>query len=601
MKGMLTLAIIGFVGGLITGISPCILPVLPVIFFSGARSVAGERPAPGLVPAAPGPAANVLVKPKRQLSETLRPYRVIAGLVVSFSVVTLAGTALLSLLHLRQDAIRWVALVALVAIGLGLIFPRFEQLLERPFSRIPQKQFATRGNGFGLGLALGVLYVPCAGPVLAAIIVAGATSTIGLNTVVLTCAFAVGAALPLLIFALAGRQVAARVTAFRRRQREIRIAAGIVTILLAVALVFNIPAALQRAIPDYAGTLQQKLDGNGQIQNQLREKLNLGGIVTDQNAQLSNCSSASSGGPQLENCGPAPDIRGIAAWLNTPGNKPIDLSSLRGKVVLIDFWAYSCINCQRAIPHVVGWYRAYHDSGFEVIGVHTPEYAFERETSNVASGAADLGITYPVALDNNYSTWTNYRNRYWPAEYLIDANGTVRHIKFGEGDYDGTEKLIRQLLTDANRGAKLPAPVDTPDETPSRGLTPETYFGVGKMVNFGGNEVYDRGSATFTYPQTQPAGTFALSGRWSLDSEGATPDVDNSRIKLSYHARNVYLVVGGAGTITVTRDGMSGTSETQPISGPPQSHQIVAGDRVTDGTIEVQASQGLKMYSFTYG
>jgi thiol-disulfide isomerase/thioredoxin len=266
--------------------------------------------------------------------------------------------------------------------------------------------------------------------------------------------------------------------------------------------------------------------------------------------------------------------------------------------VLIDFWAYSCINCQRSIPHVVGWYRAYKDSGLEVIGVHTPEYAFERETSNVVSGARDLGITYPVALDNSYSTWTNYRNRYWPAEYLIDANGTVRHIKFGEGDYDGTERLIRQLLTDANRGAKLPPSVEAPDQTPSAGLTPETYLGVGKMVNFGGSEVYDRGSATFTYPQSQPAGTFALSGRWTLDSEGATPDGDNSRIKLSYRAKNVYLVVGGTGTITVTRDGMS---ETQPISGPPQSHQIVALDRVTDGTIEVQPSPGLKMYSFTYG
>ena len=587
---MFTLAFIGFVGGLVTGISPCILPVLPVIFFSGARSVATDVPTPA---AASGTATvqAVLVKPKRPLSETLRPYRVIAGLVLSFSVVTLAGTALLSLLHLRQDAIRWIALVALVAIGLGLIFPRFEQLLERPFSRIPQKQIATRGNGFGLGLALGVLYVPCAGPVLAAIIVAGATSTIGLNTVVLTCAFAVGAALPLLFFALAGQQVAHRVSAFRRRQREIRIAAGIVTILLAVALVFNVPAALQRAIPDYTGTLQQKLGGD----NEIREKLNLGGIVNDQNAQLSNCTN---GGRQLESCGPAPDIKGIAAWLNTPDNKPIDLKSLRGKVVLIDFWAYSCINCQRAIPHVVGWYRAYKDSGFEVIGVHTPEYAFERVKDNVTAGAADLGITYPVALDNNYSTWTNYRNRYWPAEYLIDANGTVRHIKFGEGDYDGTENLIRQLLIDANRGAKLPQRVDATDQTPGLGLTPETHFGVGKRVNFGGDQTYDKGSANFTYPPTLPAGTFALSGPWSLDYEGATADSDNSRIKLNYHAKNVYLVVGGTGTLTVMR---GGKSTTLPITGTPQSHQVVAGEQVTDGTLEVQASHGLQVYSFTYG
>ena len=266
----------------------------------------------------------------------------------------------------------------------------------------------------------------------------------------LTGAFALGAALPLLFFALAGRRVAERVKAFRSRQREIRIAAGFVTILLAVALVFDLPAALQRAIPDYTAGLQQKVGGSDKI----REKLNLGGIVNAQNAQLSNCSN---GAPDLENCGPAPDLKGIAGWLNTPDGKPIALNSLRGKVVLIDFWAYSCINCQRAIPHVVGWYHAYRDSGFEVIGVHTPEYAFEKVPGNVAQGAADLGITYPIALDNGYSTWTNYRNSYWPAEYLVDASGTVRHIKFGEGDYDVTENLIRQLLDRREAGRQAPA------------------------------------------------------------------------------------------------------------------------------------------------
>ncbi len=320
---------------------------------------------------------------------------------------------------------------------------------------------------------------------LAAIVVAGATSTIGLNTVVLTGTFAVGAALPLLFFALAGRKVAERVSAFRRRQREVRIAAGIVTILLAVALVFNLPAVLQRAIPDYTSALQQKIGVNDTI----REKLNLGGIINDQNAALSNCGN---GTPKLENCGTAPDIKGITGWLNTPGDQPIDLRSLRGRVVLVDFWAYSCINCQRAISHVVGWYQAHKTSGFEVIGVHTPEYAFEQVPTNVAAGAADLGITYPVALDNHYSTWTNYRNRYWPAEYLIDANGTVRHITLGEGGYNATENLIRQLLVDANQGVTLPPPVDAADTTPAPGLTPETYFGVGKMVNFAGGGIYDQ-------------------------------------------------------------------------------------------------------------
>jgi cytochrome c biogenesis protein CcdA/thiol-disulfide isomerase/thioredoxin len=579
MEDMLTLIAIGFLGGLITGISPCILPVLPVIFFSGTQ---------GVGPSADRGSVATVAPPSR--AQTMRPYLVIAGLVLSFSIVTLLGSALLSLLHLPQDAVRWVALVALVAIGLGLIFPRFEAILEKPFARLPQRQFGSGKSGFGLGLALGVLYVPCAGPVLAAIVVAGATGTIGASTVALTLAFAVGAALPLLFFALAGRRVAQRVAAFRNRQRQIRVIAGVVTILLAVALVFNLPAVLQRAIPDYTGTLQEKVGGEDQLQ-----KLNLGGLVNEQNAQLSNCSN---GGRQLESCGTAPDVKGITAWLNTPGGAPIDLKSLRGKVVLIDFWAYSCINCQRAIPHVVGWYDAYKDKGLEVIGVHSPEYGFEKVAANVASGAADLKIDYPIALDDNLSTWTNYRNRYWPAEYLIDATGTVRHVKFGEGDYDVTEGLIRQLLTDAQPNVDLPPATDGRDTTPTAPTTPETYFSVGKVVNYGGQGIYDKGEASFALPAQLAADSFALRGRWALDYQGATALEDGAGLALNYHARDVYLVVGGTGTVTVTRNGKTTTI---PVSGPPNMRQIVADGTGQPEHVDVSLSKGLQAFSFTYG
>jgi len=583
---MFTLVLIGFLGGLITGISPCILPVLPVIFFSGAQTARTDQPAE----TGSGGVATA-VKPKRSLDETLRPYRVIAGLVLSFSLVTLVGTALLSLLHLPQDAIRWAGLVALTAIGLGLIFPRVEQILEKPFARIPQLQVGQGKSGFGLGLALGVLYVPCAGPVLAAIVVAGATGSIGLSTVALTVSFAIGAALPLLFFALAGQRVAERVGTFRRHQRRIRMIGGIVMLVFAVALVFNVPAMLQRAIPDYTSGLQDRVVASDEIQ----EKLNLGGLVNDQNRALSNCTNGAS---ELESCGTAPDIKGIDGWLNTPGGAPVDLKSLRGKVVLIDFWAYSCINCQRAIPHVTDWYDKYKDAGLQVIGVHSPEYAFEKVQSNVVSGAADLGITYPIALDNNLSTWTNYRNRYWPAEYLIDGNGTVRHIKFGEGDYDVTETLIRQLLLDANPDIELPAPSESVDTTPTSGQTPETYFGVGKMVNYGGTDVYDEGTADFNYPADLADDSFAYRGRWKLDYQGATAESDNSTIALKYKAKNVYIVAGGEGIVTVTRDGKT---TTVPISGPPQSRQIVADNEVKRGQVEVRLSKGLQAFSFTYG
>lgn len=581
---MLTLIAIGLLGGLITGISPCILPVLPVIFFSSSTPTSQGRTDSS---AASGTATATL----QPQSATARPYLVIAGLVLSFSAVTLTGSTILALLHLPGDTLRWVALAALVAVGLGLIFPGVEMLLEKPFSRLPQKQFNAGGGGFVLGLALGVLYVPCAGPVLAAIVLAGATGAIGLSTIALTVSFAVGAALPLLCFALAGQRVSHRVNAFRRHQRGIRVTAGVMTILVAVALVCDVPAVLQRAIPDYTHTLQQHLGDDDHV----RQKLNLGGIVTDENAQLSQCTD---GADALQNCGAAPGFRGITGWLNTPGNSPIDLKSLRGRVVLIDFWAYSCINCQRAIPHVVAWSNAYRDHGLVVIGVHTPEYAFERDARNVADGAANLGINYPIALDNAYSTWTTYRNRYWPAEYLIDADGTVRHIKFGEGDYSTTETLIRQLLSKKDPAAALPPPTDTPDTTPTSPQTPETYFGVGKVVNYGGAGPYDQGDAAFAFPPQLADNRFALRGNWTLDYQGATARSDDNAIALNYHARNVYLVVGGTGTVTVTRNGQRTTTA---VSGPPNMHQVVTDDAAGAGHLDLSLSRGLQVFSFTYG
>lgn len=579
---MVTLIAIGFVGGLITGISPCILPVLPVILLAGAQN-------PRSVPVAGAEGARsanaAIASPRAQAA---RPYLVIAGLVLSFSVVTLVGSALLSLLHLPHGTIRWLGLAALVAIGLGLIFPAVQTLLERPFSRLPMKQFGSGGGGFGLGLALGVLYVPCAGPVLAAIVLAGATGSVGVATIALTLSFAIGAAVPLLFFALAGRQVAERVQAFRRRQRQVRVFAGFITILLAVTLAFDLPALLQREIPDYSAAFERTLDGSDGIRRQLN-------LTDNQDAALSNCTD---GAAELQNCGGAPDIAGITDWLNTPRGAAVDLESLRGKVVLVDFWAYSCINCQRSIPHVLGWYNAYHDKGFEVVGVHTPEYAFEHDKGNVATAAAELGITYPIALDNNYTTWTNYHNQYWPAHYLIDAHGVIRHIRFGEGDYDITEGLIRQLLSQSNSNLTLPAAVDEPDTTPTSELTPETYLGAQTAINYGGSGSYTVGTAVFDYPPQLFADTFALRGRWTLDRQFATADEDSDTIALNYHARNVYFVVGGAGTVTVTRDG---TTTRIPINGPPNMRQIVSGDTYTAGRLDVGLSRGLQAYSFTYG
>lgn len=570
---MLTLALIGFVGGLITGISPCILPVLPVIFFSGGAQGARES-------------GGDIVTVSRW-----RPYLVIAGLVVSFSVFTLVGSLLLALLHLPQDFIRWAGLIVLVLIGIGLIVPKFEHILEKPFSWIPQRSVSTERGGFFLGIALGAVYVPCAGPVLAAITVAGSTGKIGVETIVLTVTFAVGAALPLLAFALAGRRVAERVKSFRKHQRGIRMTGGIVMIALAIGLVFNVPQLLQRVIPDYTSALQDTFGGTSQV----ADTLNLGGLVNDQNKDLDQCHNNAT---VLESCGTAPDITGIQEWFNTPENTPIALDQLKGKVVLIDFWAYSCINCQRSVPHVTAWYERYKDSGLEVIGIHSPEYAFEKEPRNVKAGADALGIEYPVALDNTLSTWTNYRNRYWPAHYLIDATGVVRNIQFGEGNYDATEGFIRQLLQDANPGETLPARTDVPDTTPTGSITPETFFSPNKASNFGGDEKYSALTTSFTYPTVLRADSFALDGSWKLDGQFITPRTGDAGIKIEYHAREVRIVLAGSGTVTVTEAGRTRTLE---VSGTPQSYQLLSTKGTKSGELEVRFGDGIQAYSFTFG
>ena len=566
------LIIIGLLGGLITGISPCILPVLPVIFLTGGAQSArfdGE--------AAP--------------ARRSRPYLVIAGLVLSFSLVTLAGSLLLGLLGLPQDLLRWAGIVVLLLLGIALLIPRFEQLLEKPFQLLPRKEVTNRGSGFGVGLALGTVFVPCAGPVLAAIIVAGATGQIGPGTVLLTVSFAIGVAIPLLVFALAGRGLIERIRAFRTRERGLRIAAGISMIALAIGLVFNVPQALQRLLPDYTAGIQQDLA------EQQGDALDLGGLVTDENRELDNCTN---GATVLEECGTAPQLRGIEEWLNTPDGAALDLEELRGQVVLIDFWAYSCINCQRSIPHVVAWDETYRDAGLQVIGIHSPEYAFEKDAGNVAAGMRDFGIDYPVALDNSLSTWTAYRNRYWPAHYLIDAEGVVRHISFGEGKYAATEKMIRELLLDADPQRNLPAGTDVDDTTPEVGSTTrETFLGSAKDVNFGGGTPYRAGRGNYSFPDEQPADSFALDGDWQIETQYATPADGDGRIRLEYRAAEVRTVLAGSGQIVATD--ADGDEQVIEVDGTPRSYGLVDDEAIDTGTLTLEVTGDVQVYSFTFG
>ncbi|WP_329456793.1 cytochrome c biogenesis protein CcdA [Streptomyces sp. NBC_01497] len=551
---MLTLVLIGFVGGFITGISPCVLPVLPVVFMTG--------------------------------SVRRRPYLIVAGLALSFSVFTLLGTLVVSALPVPQDIIRWAGLVVLLVLGVAMMFPAVQDLLERPFARMGSSRVERERGDFVLGLALGAVYVPCAGPVLAAITVAGATHRIGVGTVALTLAFAVGTAAPLLFFALAGRGVAERVRAFRERQRGVRFVAGLVVIGLAVALTFNVTDVLQRAVPDYTSKLNQALDKTGAV----------GALGAAQAAGLQHCAQLPS--PELVNCGKDPGITGIQQWFNTPADRPLPASALKGKVVVVDFWAYSCINCQRSIPHLNAWYQNYKKDGLVVVGVHSPEYAFEHVPADVEAGARRLHMTYPIALDNKFATWNNFGNNSWPAEYLIDAKGEVRHVAVGEGEYDTSESLIRQLLTAAHPGVKLPPATHVSDTTPTdEDMTPETYLGSERAGSYVGGQLQD-GVHRFDAPSgALPQNAFALDGTWSVGKESLTAK-QGAAIDLAFSADDVYLDVGGTGTVTATLDGKTTTYK---VSGAPNIYALVHGDNPSSGTLDVKLSPGLSAYSFTFG
>ncbi|MER8092775.1 cytochrome c biogenesis protein DipZ [Streptomyces goshikiensis] len=594
---MITLVLIGLLGGLITAVSPCILPVLPVVFLAGGPGAEPPKPngstppKPSEVRAAGGVRITAPPREAGRPPRNRRPYAVVAGLVLSFSFFTLLGVTIISALGLPQDILRYIGLSLLVLIGLGLIFPAVERLLERPFARIPQRQVNKEGSAFLLGLGLGLLYVPCAGPVLAAITVAGARGEINADIVALTVSFAAGTAIPLLAFALAGRRVAERVAAFRTRARKLRIAAGLLMIVLAFALAFDATTALQKALPDYTSAAQKKVEDS----DTARQKLS--GLYDDSNKDLSRCED---GVNELRSCGAAPQLAGITKWLNTPGGQPIDLASLRGRVVLIDFWTYSCINCQRSLPHIQAWDRAYRDKGLTVIGVHSPEFAFEKDAGNVADQARKLGVTYPVALDNDLDTWDNYRNRFWPAKYLIDAQGTVRYFTFGEGRYAQTENLIRDLLAQADPAIRLPPATGQNNDNLTVGRTPETYLSTSRIRGYTGTPELAKDRATvYAYPTAGVRlNQLALAGTWTTAYEEFTAGPD-ARLALTYQAKNANVVLAGEGTVTVLVNGKETT--TLAVHGAPTLYRLTDDDTAREARLELRFTPGLQAFAFTFG
>jgi cytochrome c biogenesis protein CcdA/thiol-disulfide isomerase/thioredoxin len=548
---MVVLLGVGFVAGLVTALSPCVLPVLPIVLAGGASG--------------------------------RRPFRIIAGLVGSFTVFTLAAAWLLDLLGLPQDLLRNIAIGLLFLVALTLLVPRLADVAARPLERLARRPSGDLGGGFLLGVSLGLVFVPCAGPVLAAITVLAANHRVGGQAIALTLAYSLGAAVPLLAIATLGRSAAARL---RTRAELVRRISGLAVGAAALTIALGADRHLQTLVPGYTDFFQRHVEASHGATTRLQKLTGAHPVTTRSTSAVPPDRSG------LPDYGPAPDFAGINTWLNSP---PLTMTQLRGKVVLIDFWTYSCINCLRTLPHVEAWAARYARDGLVVVGVHTPEFAFEHVVSNVRANARRLGVHYPVAIDDDYGTWNAWGNEYWPAEYLIDRRGHVREAHFGEGDYNQTDAHIRALL--AVKDTRLPAVVRLADPTPTEALTPETYLGYGRIDHFAEKTLVRDKPHRYVLPARVGPDEIAYGGDWTVGRERIVAG-GGARIRLHYTARDVYIVLGGKGRMQVLVDGR------------PAGSVAVAGDRLYaavqravsgEHLLELRLTPGLRAYSFTFG
>ena len=483
-------------------------------------------------------------------------------------------------LGLPQDLLRNLAIAFLFVLAATLLVPQVAILIERPLAIFSRFQPRNTGGGFILGTALGLVFVPCAGPVLGDGHRGRGQRELRCTRVPVDGGVRDRRCDPDARDRLRRRETAA---VLRRHAEAVRRGSGLLIGLVALGLVFHVDDSLAKLTPRYTTFLQDKIEGSKTVQRELVK-------VRGGKAPLKAVPAGPKDSTDLPDYGVAPPLHADGAWINSPA---LNLAALRGKVVLIDFWTYSCINCLRTLPHLKAWYAAYHKDGFVIIGVHTPEFAFEHVTSNVRAAVKRLGIDYPVVQDNAYKTWDNYSNQYWPAEYLIDKTGHIRHTEFGEGSYPETEQLIRSLL-----GARGPQAKSVADTTPTEAMTPETYLGVARIANYVGSALAPNKQASYTYPKTPLAeNLFAYSGRWTVGAQriDAGP---GAALRLHFHAKNVYLVLGGHGTVRAFVDG----KPTRTLKVDSYRLYTVRSSQATqDGLLELRFTPGVQAYSFTFG
>jgi cytochrome c biogenesis protein CcdA/thiol-disulfide isomerase/thioredoxin len=541
---MILLIIFSFIAGFVTILSPCILPVLPIVL-SGSL-VGGHR----------------------------RPLGIVTGFILSFSLFTLFLSVIVRATGISSELLRNISVVIVLLFGLSLLLPNFQILIEKLFTRlsslVSRNSAGSTGfwSGLVLGLSLGLVWTPCVGPIIASVITLAAANSVNGAAILITFAYASGTAIPMLAITYGGRQLLQKVPWLLRNTANIQKTFGVLMILTAIALFFGFDRTFQVALlekfPQYGAGLTS-LEDNSLVRSTLKSLH----APTIDKSKLGKPMDNPSSYPQ------APELIVGGDWFNS---EPLKLQQLRGKVVLIDFWTYTCINCIRTLPYLKSWDAKYRDKGLVIIGVHTPEFEFEKKADNVKKAVADFQIKYPVMQDNDYATWNAYSNQYWPAHYLIDKNGQIRDTHFGEGKYDETEMKIQELLKET--GAKVAESVKNPTYNIET-LSPETYLGLSRFGSFASPEepVLDR-TAQYTLPDTLPLNSFAFSGSWTIGAETSRPG-QGSALEYRFNAKRVYLVI--------TTNGV--TSEASVLLDGQVVDTTTQGDDVTQGTVVIRKNK----------
>jgi cytochrome c biogenesis protein CcdA/thiol-disulfide isomerase/thioredoxin len=582
---MTVLLLFAFVAGAGTALSPCVLPVLPALLSAGATG--GRR----------------------------RPFGVVLGLAATFTVTIVGLATVIDGVGLGDGAMRTLAIVVLGAFGVAVAVPRLAARLEAPLAALSRLGPRSAGDGFWSGLvvggALGFVFAPCAGPILAAVIAVGAVSG---AKVAVGLAYALGAAAVLLALALGGRELLERV---RRAGRgpQVQVALGALMIATAVAMAFQLDVRFQTAIADHLPAAlvnpTKALEDSAAVKRRLAD---LQGAPRFAPAAAHASPSAPSQGaaPRLTDLGAAPEFTGTQRWFNTPGGHPLTLAGERGHVVLVDFWTYTCINCIRTLPELRALDAAYRRDGLRIVGVHTPEFSFEKDAGNVAAAIRQNGLRYAVVQDNGRATWDAWGNQYWPATYLVDARGRVRYAHFGEGDAHQTEAAVRALLREA--GSRRLGGGAHPDRTydPAPQATPETYLGAARAERFlpGGVQLGTHRYAP--YRGRLRESSFALGGVWNVTAQAAQA-VAGATLDGEVTGKDVYLVLApppaGSGTVDIDLDG-------RPLTGAGAGRDVHAGRvrvdrqrlyhlvslaRSQTHRLTLHVGAGVSAYAFTFG